>query len=73
MARYNAYYQQFEPWRPAHSVLFESDRVDAINLYIGHYVIGLTPVHKMLARMDLDSAKIVDTAIAHAIRESYRN
>ena len=67
------YHDQFEPAWPGHSVLYDSDRVEATRLYINSHAIGLTPPHKVLARMDLGSAKIVDTAIAHAIRESYRN
>lgn len=67
------YHDMHEPWWPAHSVMYQSDRTEGVELFNANHFVGLTAPHKKLALMDYNTIKIVDTAIAHALREAYRN
>lgn len=66
------YYNQFEPAWPGKSVMRHSDRLDAATIYRSSQS-SLTKSTIAMQVFEARAVKLTDEAIAHAIRESYRN
>lgn len=67
------YHDQFEPAWPGRSVVRQSDVDFANTLYKSTHMLGLMPPNYQVSLLRLAAVKVVDAAIAHAIRESHRN